>query len=64
MEVDKDYELLYIYTDLSDLYMQDSKNIYSKPLKCPYDLYTATWRWGIDLTYRHSRKAFNRVGIT
>ena len=42
IEVCKDCEFRHICTDCR-AYIQDPNNIYSKPAKCSYDPYTATW---------------------
>lgn len=42
IEVCKDCEFRHICTDCR-AYIQDQSNIYSKPAKCSYDPYTATW---------------------
>lgn len=42
IEVCKDCEFRHICTDCR-AYIQDPTNIYSKPAKCSYDPYTATW---------------------
>jgi SPASM domain peptide maturase of grasp-with-spasm system len=42
IEVCKDCEFRYICTDCR-AYIQDPNNIYSKPAKCSYNPYTATW---------------------
>jgi len=42
IDVCKDCEFRHICTDCR-AYIQDSNNIYSKPAKCSYDPYTATW---------------------
>lgn len=42
IEVCKDCEFRHICTDCR-AYIQDPSNIYSKPAKCGYDPYTATW---------------------
>lgn len=42
VEVCKDCEFRHICTDCR-AYIQDPNNIYSKPVKCSYDPYTATW---------------------
>ncbi|MGM9512565.1 grasp-with-spasm system SPASM domain peptide maturase [Larkinella sp. GY13] len=42
IEVCKDCEFRHICTDCR-AYIQDPANIYSKPAKCSYDPYTATW---------------------
>jgi SPASM domain peptide maturase of grasp-with-spasm system len=42
IEICKDCEFRHICTDCR-VYIQDPKNIYSKPAKCSYDPYTGTW---------------------
>ena len=42
IEICKDCEFRHICTDCR-AYIQDPNNIYSKPAKCGYDPYTATW---------------------
>lgn len=42
IEICKDCEFRHICTDCR-AYIQDPNNIYSKPAKCSYDPYTATW---------------------
>jgi SPASM domain peptide maturase of grasp-with-spasm system len=42
IEICKDCEYRYICTDCR-VFIQDSKNLFSKPSKCSYDPYTATW---------------------
>src|SRR5690606_11435170 len=44
----KDCEFRYICTDCR-AYIEDPKNLYSKPLKCGYNPYTTTWEeWSIN----------------
>ena len=45
IDVCKDCEFRHICTDCR-AYIQDPNNIYSKPAKCSYDPYTATWGEG------------------
>jgi len=42
IDICKDCEFRYICTDCR-AYLKDSQNIFSKPLKCNYDPYTAKW---------------------
>ena len=42
IDVCKDCEFRYICTDCR-AYIKDKRDIYSKPLKCNYDPYTATF---------------------
>lgn len=42
IEVCRDCEFRYVCTDCR-AYTRESGNLYSKPAKCSYDPYTATW---------------------
>lgn len=60
VEICMDCEFRYVCTDCR-AYVEDSKNLYSKPLKCGYDPYTGEWsEWSDSLLKRTIMTAYRQ----
>lgn len=59
IKICKDCEFRYVCTDCR-AYLEDTEDLYSKPLKCGYDPYTCKWeKWSLNPLKQDSIKAYN-----